>query len=198
MTANKTSIIILAAGSSSRLGQSKQLLELQGKTLLERACNTALQVQGSHVVVVLGANPEQHQRSIAHVPVSIIINERWHSGMGSSIKKGITQVADTPTEGVVVMVCDQPFVTAEHLSKLISVQQHSGKNIVASTYSNTLGVPAYFNKTLFKELLGLPDDAGAKKLFYDLKDEVATVDFPRGSIDIDTPGDIDNLLKQIE
>ena len=85
---NKIAIIILAAGSSSRLGEPKQLLELNGKTLLQKAIETSLLVSES-VTVVLGANKKIIQPTISNYSIQIAFNENWKKGMSSSIQTGM-------------------------------------------------------------------------------------------------------------
>ena len=93
------------------------------------------------------------------------------------------------------MVCDQPHINAELLDKLVTLQRETGKSIVASEYAGTTGIPAIFNRNLFPQLLALKGDMGAKKLIAGQKDEVPTVPFPLGMIDIDTAADYQQLQK---
>ena len=86
------SIILLAAGASSRMGQSKQLLLIEGEPLLLRSVKIALSGKPHHVVVVLGAGEHEHSNIIKHLPVEIVINTHWKNGMGSSIKAGLAHL----------------------------------------------------------------------------------------------------------
>ena len=112
-------IIVLAAGSSSRMGSSKQLLEIDGQPLLCKCVNQALAANPSQVVVVLGANEKPHRELLEKLPVQIVSNFYWKTGMGSSIKTGLNYLiqSDGELDGVILMVCDQPALTAEHLSE---------------------------------------------------------------------------------
>jgi molybdenum cofactor cytidylyltransferase len=181
------SIILLAAGSSSRMGQSKQLLLIDDEPLLVRSVKAAVATSIENIVVVLGANEKEHQSVIKHLPIKIIHNKNWQSGMGSSLKVGLkhTLTIQPDVQAVIVMVCDQPLLTFSHLNKIIESYRQT-KNSVASYYSDTPGVPALFDKTLFSELLDLPDDQGAKKIINKYKTEIELVDFPDGKIDLDT------------
>ncbi|MEQ1588226.1 MAG: nucleotidyltransferase family protein, partial [Cyclobacteriaceae bacterium] len=107
------SILVLAAGSSSRLGQSKQLFLVEGKTLLEKSALAALNSGAEHVVVVLGAQAALHKKVIENLPIGIVINDDWQKGMGNSLKVGLGHlITNYPeTEAVIIMVCDQPFLT---------------------------------------------------------------------------------------
>jgi molybdenum cofactor cytidylyltransferase len=190
-------IIVLAAGSSSRMGRSKQLLEIDGQPLLCSCVNQALAVNPSHIVVVLGANEKPHRELLEKLPVKIVSNFYWKTGMGSSIKTGLNYLLQSGGEldAVILMVCDQPALTSEHLVKLIEKFQERKKAIIASSYSNSNGVPVLFGRSFFSNLLLLNDDQGAKKIVQQFPDQVDAVVFPKGSIDLDTEDDYQNFLK---
>lgn len=191
MKFNELSILLLAAGSSSRLGRSKQLLKVESESLLLRSSNLSLQVS-KNVFVVLGSNFEEHVQSIKHLSVAIVENKEWERGLGSSLKAGLRQIVEKnpETKSVLILVCDQPLLTSSHLSKLAEVGEATNKLIVSSLYNNVLGVPALFKKELFNELLKLDDSEGARKLIQQKKNDVEIVDFPGGEIDLDTPEDV--------
>jgi molybdenum cofactor cytidylyltransferase len=190
-----TAIIILAAGSSSRLGQSKQLVTSNKIPLLLKTTQTALASNIKNVLVVLGANYEEHYQLINQLPVHIINHKDWAKGMGSSLKAGFSQVLTIwpETSAVIITVCDQPFLSSAHLSKLLESYTHQPNAIVASHYNNTYGVPALFDRTIFKNLLTLGDIEGARAIIKKHVHEISSVDWPEGSIDIDTPEDLQFL-----
>ena len=190
------SIILLAAGSSSRMGQSKQLLKIRKQSLLVHSINVAL-ASGLRTIVVLGAHEQEHRTAIQSLPVDIVLNDGWMNGMGGSLKAGLKYLLlKAPlTEAVVVMVCDQPLLTTQHLEKIKAAYQTSGKQIVASYYSGTAGVPALFHKSLFSGIMNLTDDQGAKKLIQRHSTEVVSIDFPEGAVDLDTPDDYEHFIQ---
>lgn len=193
-----TGIIILAAGSSSRLGQPKQKLLYKGKSLLQHAVEEGLASLSSLVVVVLGSDPVNNRREILeHPDIHIVINQNWEEGMSSSIKTGITELInlEPSISQAIIMLCDQPFVDAELLNKLIAKKQLSGKAIAACTYDNTLGTPVLFDRIFFPQLLMLEGQQGAKKIIIDNEEQLAPVPFPYGNIDIDTIDDYEKLKK---
>ncbi len=194
--ATNISLILLAAGSSSRLGQSKQMLPVAGVPLLEHAAKTALASGVKDIIVILGANEQPHLNAIQTLPVTTIANHYWKSGIGSSIKSGLNYlIRKSPdTEAVILMVCDQPSLTSQHLRNLIETFNQTKAPIVASRYANTLGVPALFARSFFTNLLMLRDEQGAKKLIEQFQTQVKPVDFPEGSIDIDTQEDYQNYI----
>ncbi len=185
-------IIILAAGSSSRLGQSKQLVMSNKIPLLLKTTQTALASNIKNVLVVLGANYEEHYQLIKQLPVHVINHKDWAKGMGSSLKAGLSQVLTIwpETSATIVTVCDQPFLSSAHLSKLVESYTHQPNAIIASHYNNTYGVPALFDQTIFKKLLNLEDTQGARAIIKKHIQEISSVDWPEGSIDIDTPEDL--------
>jgi molybdenum cofactor cytidylyltransferase len=188
----KTGLIILAAGGSSRMnGVSKQLLEFNGRSLLRRAAETALSSSCRPVLVVLGANVEKILPEIEDLPLIIELNKDWRQGMGSSIKAGLSKILkDTPElEAVILMLADQPLITAEILDRLAEAHSASGLPIIASEYENTVGVPALFSRPIFDKLLALPDDAGAKSLMQKDPANVKKIPVPEAAVDVDSEED---------
>ncbi len=179
--------LILAAGNSSRLGEPKQLLSHRGETLIRRAVRAALEAGCQPVIVVVGAGHERVRQELDGFPVVVCHHANWELGIGSSIRAGLAVAA--PMDALLLMVCDQPFVTGEILHALISAREQSGKRAAACVYAEALGVPALFDRTLFPTLAALPDEHGARPILAALADEVARVPFPDGAIDIDTPAD---------
>ena len=184
-------LIILAAGASARMGQPKQSLEFKGETLLQRAVQTALKSECRPVVVVLGAQINNLKNEIKDFDVQIAENADWKLGMSSSVKIGIEKISELNNQisGVVIMVCDQPFVSAELIDRLVEDHKKTKSLIVASRYAETLGVPALFGRQLFPRLLELDDSGGAKEIIRQFQDETIAVPFEEGNFDIDTPDD---------
>jgi molybdenum cofactor cytidylyltransferase len=194
-----TGIIILAAGASTRMGQSKQLLNVEGQSLLTRTVDTALNSLAKKIVVVLGANESDHTRVLSNLSVDVVSNGDWQKGMGSSIKTGLRYLMETTTlHAVIILVCDQPLLDPAHINKLITEHHTSKKPIVASSYAGTNGVPVLFEKGCFPDLLNLSDDQGAKKIIQQHPEWISTVSFPEGKIDLDTLEDYNSFLKTLQ
>jgi len=193
---NNTGIVILAAGSSSRLGNMKQLLSFRGKTLLQHVIDEAAGVGAQPIVVVTGANAGKVASSVADNKVNIVENKNWQDGMASGIVAGVRQIIklDKDIKKIILAVCDQPYVSSALFDQLEQLQNKSAKPIVASAYADTVGTPALFSTTFFDQLLSLKGDEGAKKILKNNINDVATVDFPKGEIDIDTQEDYQTLL----
>jgi molybdenum cofactor cytidylyltransferase len=188
-----TGIIILAAGSSSRLGQPKQNVIYRGQTLLQRAIETALASICEPVIVVLGSNAASIVPTIQESPINIVQNADWADGIASSIRSGINELKknEPSVTSVVLMLCDQPFVDTHHLNLLIMAKSKSG--IVACSYDDTTGVPALFDVIYFDELAALKGHEGARKLLLKYADVVTSIPLPLGNIDIDTVEDLERL-----
>ncbi|MEX2231232.1 MAG: nucleotidyltransferase family protein [Cyclobacteriaceae bacterium] len=188
--------IILAAGSSSRMGQSKQMLDINGEKLLVKTIQTVLQAGISKVAVVLGSDEDRHRQMLKGLPVDIVNNLHWKNGMGGSIKAGLLHLTSKYPllEVVIVSVCDQPLLTSENISALISKYQQTKKPVVASRYSNMPGVPVLFHKSYFEKLTTLPDDQGARKIILQNPLDAAEVEFYGGEVDLDTKEDYENFL----
>lgn len=189
--AQTTGILILAAGASSRLGRPKQFLEINGKTLLQHSIEVAINSDAQTVAVVLGANAAEIETQILNTGVDIFFNADWQEGIASSIRTGVSALIKKypALETIIFMVCDQPYVDAALLNKLIEVHQTACSPIVASGYKNSLGVPALFHKKFFPALKALHGEAGAKSIILKHADEVTSVSFPAGAEDIDTEAD---------
>jgi molybdenum cofactor cytidylyltransferase len=187
--------VVLAAGESSRFGQPKQLIQFRGKNLVRRIIDAACEAGCLPVVVVIGSDGERVARELEHVGVIGVQNRNWQRGIGSSIRAGVQVLIDNvpDVEAIVLLVCDQPAVDARVIERLISLRETTKKSIVASSYADTLGVPALFDRSLFQELLSLSDEAGAKSIILRNRERVAQFPFPEGRSDIDTLDDWEKL-----
>jgi CTP:molybdopterin cytidylyltransferase MocA len=190
--------IVLAAGASRRLGQPKQLLMHGGETLLMRAVRLANQAGATPVLTILGANIEAIRDSVGLVPNSIpVINDKWEQGISTSIYAGLKSLNEVAPNapGALILSCDQPRLGADHLRTLIQTfLAQSEPTIVASTYSDVVGIPAVFPRLAFPHLLALRGDKGARALLIDPPCPLIAIPFPGGEVDIDRPED----LKQLE
>jgi molybdenum cofactor cytidylyltransferase len=184
--------IILAAGASTRMGSPKQLLELDGKPLLIRAVEAALDSLAWPVVVVLGAHAEKIRPVLAPFPVLITENPAWAEGMAASLRAGITtlQQFSRHLDAAVVALCDQPAFSAATIAALVTAQKESGRSIVAARYAGRHGAPALFLARHFAELGALTGEEGARALLNGDPNQVASVDLPELALDLDTPADV--------
>jgi molybdenum cofactor cytidylyltransferase len=196
-------IVILAAGASRRLGQAKQLLALDGQSLIRRVAEAALLFRAQlpdpvPVVLVLGANADRIEPELAGLPLTVVQNPDWETGMASSLNTGLAallrQTADL--DALLVLLTDQPHVSTDLLTQLWQAFRESGKGLAACAYADRLGVPAIFAKRYFAAIQQLTGDRGASPLLNAHRPDCAVVPFAEGIIDIDTPDDLARLRGQ--
>jgi len=190
--------VILAAGSSSRMGRPKQTLSYRGESLLRRVARAALGAGCRPVVVVTGAAAELSRRELEGLGVREVFNQRWETGMASSVRAGVEALlnADPDAAAAVLLLCDQPHVTAEVISGLVAAHRANGSPVVASVYGGSFGVPALFARALFAELARLEGAAGAKRVIKRHAAEAHFLPFPGGEVDVDTPDDFSRLTAE--
>lgn len=193
--ANLTTVI-LAAGNSSRMGTSKQLLILDGMTLLERTVKCALEAGLTNIIVVLGSDAVVHQATINHLPVSIAENMDWRLGMGNSLKFGLKKAIELwpNSQAILTLVCDQPKLSVNHLHTVVRAWESTQSPIVASTYAGVNGIPALFSKDLFHQLANIDNVNGARSILRNPDAELVRIPFVGGEIDLDTLNDYQTYL----
>lgn len=188
---NELAGVVLAAGASNRLGRPKQLVTFDGRSLLQHAVDKCLPVCPLGVVVVTGAEREAVGKTLESEPVLIVHNRAWRDGLASSITTGIA-VVPADSKAVLLMLCDQPKLSATELVQLVSVWAGHPDRVVASRYGSTFGAPAIFPRAVFPMLEALRGDRGAKSVIGQLVDAIL-VDVPGAELDIDHPEDLDRL-----
>ncbi|CCH51218.1 hypothetical protein BN8_00133 [Fibrisoma limi BUZ 3] len=190
-------IIILAAGAATRFGgQPKQLLALNGSTLIQRITQTALTAcPDGPVAVVLGANRDNVRPELLNYPVTIVDNPHWSDGMATSLKAGLDSLLTQhpALDAVIVLLCDQPLITPELIQELIDTHGRTGQPIVACRYAGSVGVPALFTQSYFDKLLALTGDQGARYILKNNKTDLAEVGFEPAAIDLDSWQDVEEF-----
>lgn len=189
--------MILAAGNSSRLGRPKQLLAYKNQPLLQVVLDAALQTAFHPVTMVLGAYKNEIAKQI-NGTINYVINDHWQEGMGSSIAAGLaaTLKLSPGIQQVIIAVSDQAFISKEIFERLYQQQQLSAKGIVASQYGETAGTPVLFSKKYFSDLLSLKGDSGAKSILKTYLEDIETITFEKGEMDIDTEEDYKKLIER--
>jgi molybdenum cofactor cytidylyltransferase len=191
--------VILAAGASTRMGEPKQLLELDGLPLVVRAAEAALASSAWPVVVVLGAHAEKIRPALARLPVLVTENSAWPEGMASSIRAGVAtlQQFSRTLDAALLALCDQPAFSADVIHQLVTTQRTTGHSIVAAHYSGRNGAPALLLREHFPVLITLTGEAGARELLNHNPLPVARVDLPALAHDLDTPADYQAATKKL-
>jgi molybdenum cofactor cytidylyltransferase len=190
-----TICLLLAAGSSSRMGKPKMLLPFKEKTLLQHAVDEIKNSDVDGLVVVTGCYHSLLKKILQPLQIDFIENKNWEEGMGSSIQQGIQYIVRQYPEAnnVIITVCDQPYLSSALLNELQNSAMQTGKGIIASAYNDTIGTPVLFAKKYFEHLTALSGEHGAKKILQSFSGDVETVNFSLGFFDIDTPQDYDRL-----
>ena len=188
--------VILAAGGSSRYGQCKQLVEIDGSSLLRLAVNRLSALfPFDRINVVVGANSDAVVQALSGLPVNMVHNKHWQQGLASSLKAGLNSVQpDCPA--IMITLCDQAVVTEEHLRRLLDQWLACPSDIAASVYAGTIGTPAIIPAQFYPQLLALEGDAGAKSILKSNPERVRTIAIPEAEFDLDVPADLEKLKKK--
>ncbi len=190
-------VIILAAGGSTRMGEPKQLLKINGKSLIRKTVETAMELEPVSVLVVLGHVFQKIQSELAGLNVGIVNNKDWQKGMAGSLRIGVQKMLENEVQAVLILVCDQPHISSDYLKRLYESFQAKDKLAIASFYNSIKGVPAIFNVEVLKKINTSQGDFGARHLIKELaqKNQLAFIPFLEGAIDLDTPEDYARFLE---
>jgi len=197
MSPNRVAALVLAAGASSRMGRPKQLLDWGGRPLVRAAAEVALAARLSPLLVVVGGAQAEVPAALAGLPLRMVANPEYAAGKSTSLRAGIAAL-DNAADAAVVLLGDQPFVTAAIVERIVAEWQSSGAAIVAPTYAGQRGNPVLFARAVFPELLAIHGDQGARGVLAADHSRIRLVVFddPRPLADIDTPEDYERLLSK--
>ena len=184
--------VVLAAGSATRFGATKQLADLDGVPLVQRATGTAAEACGDRTLLVLGHDWRAVADACDPLRGFMVVNDDYAAGLGTSIACAVRAVQHV-ADAVVLLLADQPLISAAHVRSLCSTWSGAADEIVATSYAETVGVPALFGRACFGELASLGGDTGAKQVIASGRFEVQSVAFEPAAADIDTPEDLAKL-----
>lgn len=188
----KTAILVLGAGEAKRMGTPKQLLPFAKTTLLAYCLNTAIEANLGRVYCVLGAHFQQTFQVVSTLKnVSIIKNENWQNGLGSSITSGLKGILtfEEHIDFLLIVLADQPLIPANHFQQLMSLAERNAETTIATKYPKSLGVPAVFPRSVLPSLLNLKAEGGAKKILENSQNILGLEIDQNLLYDIDTPSD---------
>lgn len=179
--------VILAAGTSSRMEEIKQLLPWKNSTLLNHVIEQLRQTNAAHIYVVLGAYQDEILSQLDTTNIKVVINENWSLGMGSSISKVLNYIeaGSTRYDGLLLTTSDQPLISINTYNKLVNSSINHNR-IVATSYARGFGIPAVFDRAYFSELEALDQDRGAKSVIKNHLDHLILIDEPLAEFDLDT------------
>lgn len=193
-----TAGIILAAGESVRFGQTKQLLKLKNKYLIEWVLDAALNSHLEKVVLVLG---HQHQKILQafgkiaqHPRLQLVVNHNYKQGQSLSLRVGFEKIQDE-FQSVMFLLADQPMVDIKTINDLLEKFWASNKDICVPIYRGNRGNPTIFSKKFYDQLSQIKGDMGAREIIQSHPDLVlqVVIDNPLFFFDIDTPADFHKL-----
>jgi molybdenum cofactor cytidylyltransferase len=191
---NSLGALLLAAGGSSRLGQSKQLLEINGEPLVRRQASMLLALNPVCLVVVTGADQEAVDQALHGLAVKQVHNPEWQKGMGSSLACGIAAMPER-VRGALLLLCDQWKITGDDVLALTQEWQQKPTAAVTAQWTDESGQPAsgppvVFPRALFSKLIKLRGDHGAHQLLRRYKGGVQRIALPHAAFDIDQQSDL--------
>ena len=188
--------LVLAAGSSRRMGRPKQLLPIDGRPLLERVVAAACDSSLDQVLVVLGGSAEEIRRAVDFGRAQVIENPDHGQGLGSSLRVGLAALGPE-VDRVLVILGDQPAVDAALFDQLLELQRSSGLPSAALSFGDLLHPPVVLDRSLFGDLGSLEGDVGCRAVVRGRPELVAALPMEAGGdhpIDVDTPEDYERLV----
>jgi molybdenum cofactor cytidylyltransferase len=194
------SAILLAAGTSSRMGQAKQLLPLGSTTVLAQTLEHARASAVDEVVLVLGSSAEPIRDQLPQAllaGVKVVVNRSYEQGMASSLRAGLSAL-DPQSAAALIVLGDQPFTPPQTLDQIIQAYRDSGAPIVIPTWQGTRGNPVLLDRSVFPEALALEGDVGCRAIFGRHLEEIVNVEVEDVGVllDIDDRADYERLAKK--
>jgi molybdenum cofactor cytidylyltransferase len=179
--------VLLAAGSSERLGFPKQLIQIGKEPLIRRTARIALEV--FPLTVILGYKSEECRAALAGLDLAILQNPNWQEGVASSIRLGVKKSDEAGAPAVLLIVVDQYRIETKILQTFAAEFNGETDRVIAAAYSGVLGTPVLFGSGWFQELLCLSGDQGARRLIK-RANNLISVPWPDGAMDLDTVSDL--------
>jgi molybdenum cofactor cytidylyltransferase len=196
---NSIAAVVLAAGTSTRMGHNKLLVSLGGETLLRRAVRTAIAAGLQPVLVVLGHESERAHAELVGLPCTSVFNQAYAQGINTSLRTGIAALPKEATAAL-VMLGDMPFVTSQMLQAVVARYRESAAPLVVSSYEGVNAPPMLYDRSLFAELEGSPDGDGfGKRIVQRHRAQALEVAWPARALrDVDVPADVDAVLAELD
>ena len=190
--------IVLAAGMSTRMGKTKQLMNLSGKPLIARVVEAALASELEKVALVLGHEAEKILAALGSLArdqrLTTVVNERYREGMAASLQAGLLQVKDR-FPAVMFLLGDQPMVGVDTINLLLRLFRASDRDICVPVYAGVRGNPVCFSNLFYDRIIAIRGDTGAREIINDHPDNVLYVEIenPLCFMDVDSPEDLEQI-----
>lgn len=194
MIAAVIAAVVVAAGRSSRMGAHKLLLPLGDRPVIAHVMATVLATSLRPVVVVVGHEAAGVRAALPSGALHVVENLAYADGISTSLRAGIAALPET-VAGAVVVLGDQPLLTAAQLELLVNAARASPAGIVAASYAGRRGNPVYFARTYFPELLAVTGDMGGRTVIAHHASAVALCELGDAAarVDIDLPADYERV-----
>jgi molybdenum cofactor cytidylyltransferase len=190
--------IILAAGTSSRMGVNKMLLRLDGETLLRRTVSRAAAAALDPIIVVLGHQADRARVELSDLACEAVLNPDYALGINVSLQVGLAAVPSQCVAAVVILA-DMPFVTASMIATLVERYRESSAPLVISDYSGVNAPPMLYGRSLFPELREMKGEGCGKQVVKQHRSEALAIPWPAAAlIDIDAPADYERVKTELE
>jgi molybdenum cofactor cytidylyltransferase len=195
-----TAGIILAAGTSVRFGQPKQLIKIRGTCLVERVLDAAFKSRLELVVLVLGHEYQSILQALGtkgrHPQLEVVINHKYHEGQSSSLKAGLESVRKT-FSSIMYLLADQPMINSKTINLLLDQFHDSEREICVPVFEGQRGNPTIFKRPIYKEIMMIDGDIGARNIIGKEADRVlyAKIKDPLCFFDIDSQEDLKKLRR---
>lgn len=191
--------LLLAAGTSSRMGRAKQLLDWKGVPLVRHVALQALNAQLVRLTVVVGFEAAAVEQALAGLDVELVRNDAFAEGQATSLRAGLAALADA--DAVAVLLCDQPLVTPTLIDRIVERWEHGQRSetppvALVPRFGEQRGNPVVLSHTLFTELQSLTGDEGARRVLQRYRSRVDwfALDDPAIVADMDTVEEYQKML----
>ena len=190
--------VVLAAGSSTRMGRNKLFFELDGETLLRRAVRRAVDAGLDPVLVVVGHEAARARTELADLACTPVDNPDHALGVNRSLRTGISHVPER-ARAAVVMLADMPFVTTRMVAVLVARYRESTAPLVISAYGDVNAPPMLYDRTLFSELRQMSGEGCGRQVVRRHRHEAVAVAWPSAALqDVDVPEDYERIRAELE
>lgn len=187
---SQVSAILLAAGTSSRMGNAnKLLLPIQGKTILQHTAENVSLSRVDEIIAVIGEDAQETQKILQPLNLTVVTNPDYAGGMSTSIRTGI-QAVNPHSDAAIILLADQPNLQPQTIDRFVACFARREHKIVAAKFGKIIGNPVLFHRTFFADLLSLSGDVGGRAILKKYARQVTTVKIPSEDVcDVDTPAD---------
>lgn len=186
----KVAGVLLAAGSATRMGRNKLLLELDGEPMVRRAARAAIEAGLEPVLVVLGHEGERVAEALRGLDCELVRNPDHAGGINTSLSAGIAAVPPD-CAAAVVLLGDMPLVGAAQIAALVARWRETGAPLVASRYGEAQAPPTLYGRALLAELVGGQGEGRGREVVRRHRGDAAFVAQPEAALpDVDVPEDL--------